>query len=219
MKIEGRTAIVSSLLLTTSIYISGFSIYISTLVLILVFLFFPKIILNIKKFIPFLMFFFLSSFILSSLYYSIKITLSIFAILMSGLIVTNLSTSEFSKALTYFKIPESWALSVSLALRMLRVLETDICRCFEAAKLDSKSKFETYFKVLKAFTAIAVLRSVSLAEALYCKGYSGKVLGELRKPSLKDVVFLLLSIFVLILSLLLFFENKIYFAICVTLKP
>jgi len=58
-----------------------------------------------------------------------------------------------------------------------------------------------YLRALKSFSAVIVLRSVALAESLYCKGYSGKLPGELRKPSFKDFLLLLFSAIVLITSL------------------
>ncbi len=201
MKVEARTAILSSLFLTSSVYVSGFSPVFSLAVFAISISVNPEVKI-LKKLSPFLLYFFLSSLLLSGIY-AIKATLALLSILTAGLIVSTVNSAEFSKALNYFGVPESWAFQVSLALRMFKILENDVARCFEASKLEY-SGIRVYLNTLKAFSAVAVLRSVALAEALYCKGYAGKIPGELRKPGKKDLALLTISIILFIFSIFKF---------------
>jgi len=197
--VEGRTALLSALLLTASVYVSGFSVPVSIAVLLISLIFCPKIVRSLLTLLPMLAFFTFSSCALSGLKQAVNMGFAMLAILTSGLMVASVSADEFSLSLCYFGLPEQWAFQIGLAIRMLGVLKEDVKRCLEASKLEHKGFF-AYLKALKAFSAVVVLRSVALAESLYCKGYSGKIAGELRKPGLKDFLLLLVSSIIFVLS-------------------
>ncbi|RUM34908.1 MAG: hypothetical protein DSY33_00990 [Archaeoglobus sp.] len=198
--VEGRIAIFSALLLTASIYISGFSLLVSALSIIISLVFCPRIIRSIILLSPMLIFFVFSSYILGGIKHSLNMSVAMLAILSSGLLVSSVPVTEFSLSLKYFGFPESWAFRIGLAIRMFEVFKEDVRRCFEASKLECRG-VHIYLRALKSFSAVIVLRSVALAESLYCKGYSGKLPGELRKPNFKDFLLLLFSAIVLITSL------------------
>ena len=202
--VEGRTALLSALLLTASVYVSGFSVPVSIAAFLISLIFCPEIVRSLLTLLPMLAFFTISSCVLSGLKQALNMGFAMFAVLTSGLIVASVPVDEFSLSLSYFGLPERWAFQIGLAIRMLGVLKEDMKRCLEASRLESRGFF-AYLKALKAFSAVVVLRSVALAESLYCKGYSGKIAGELRKPGLKDFLLLLISSSVFVCSFFHFF--------------
>ncbi len=189
---EGRTALLSAVLATLSIYVSGFSPVVSVTVMAITLRL--KNLRSLRYFTPFIALFFFSAFLLGGLKHALIMTLAVLAMLLSGLLVTSVPSTEFGKSLAYFGFPEAWAFQIALAIRMFSVLKNDARRCVEATG--------SYFKALKAFASIAVLRSVALAETLYCRNYSGKIPGELKKPELTDYITLLLLLLVFAFSII-----------------
>ena len=196
-KTEGRIAVISAILITTAIYISSFSPLVSILAILICIAKDAGCVRSIPLFAPFLGLFALSSCILAGPYRSAVVTLATLAMLVPGVMVSSLTPSEFALSLSWLGIPESWAFQVALALRVFRILMADAKRCLEAARFEGRFP---YFKAMKAFASVAVLRSVALAETLYCRNYSGKIPGRLRRPVLADYLFLFSAISLLILS-------------------
>ncbi len=204
-RVEGRTTLLSAMLLTLSVYVSCFSPYISVLAILLCVLRNVRCLKALPTFAPFLGFFALSSFFLGGLYHSLVMSLATLAMLVSGTLIAYIPSSEFALSLSWIGFPESWAIQIALALRMFRILWKDARRCFEAAKFESRVP---HFRAMKAFASVSVLRSVALAETLYCRNYSGRIPGELKKPEIPDLLFLGLSAFVLLLSVAEFLHIK-----------
>ncbi len=196
--VEGRTTVLSVIFLTLSIYVSSFSPVTSAIVVLLCVLRKADCLNALPLFLPFIGFFAVSSFLLGGPYHSGVMTLTTIALLLSGILVSSLPPSEFALSLSWIGVPESWAFQVALALRVFYVLKEDARHCFEAAKFEGKFP---YLRAVKAFVSVSILRSVALAETLYCRSYSGKIPGVLKKPKVADYLFLVSSVLLLAFSI------------------
>ncbi len=188
-ELEGRCTLISTLLLSLSIYASNFEVF-TSLSAMAISLFFSrgKVLRFSLGFLPVIVLIFVSS-----LLSGFKVLLAFLAILFSGALLTSSRYSEIVGAPVYFKLPEKFVSYVSITLSILPVVLNDL----QNVKLLYRNSVKGYLPMLKAFVSATILRSMSVGETLYSKCFDERTYYEIRKPKLMD--FLLLS-----LSLLLF---------------
>lgn len=172
-------------LLTSSIYLSGFSIP-ASLCSVAISAFFSKgkVLRFILGFLPVLLLLFISSLISG-----FNVLIAFVGILCSGALITSSKYSEIVGALIYFKFPEKFASYVGIPLALLPTVVNDL----ENVKFLYGGGARKYYSMLKAFVAAVIIRSLSLGETLYSKGFSEKAYYEIRKPKAIDLALLSLS--------------------------
>lgn len=198
--LDGRMAIISSLLLSLSIYISAFNPLISTLILIFIVFFARNSVYGLIASTPFLILFLISIIFFGG---DLSVILAIAALISIGSgILYSVDVEDFRKALMYFKIPGRFAFMLSLAFRMFQIYVIDLKNISEVLFLTKTSKFSYYKKLMKTFVSIIVLRSISFSETLYSRDlkFDYDVEFELKR---EDYVLIAFSTLVLALSLYL----------------
>ncbi|MBE8540500.1 hypothetical protein [Geoglobus acetivorans] len=197
--LEGRTALTSSVMLSISIYLSGFSLYVSFAVIAVSALFSGARNLRlVLSFSPFIALILLSG-LFFNMGYAVRSSLAFAGILSTGAIVYSSRISEVAGALLWLRIPQKYVSLIQLALASLPLLAKDLAEIFWAV---DDSGFAKYSKVMKAFVSTSVLRSISLSEALYSKNFAYNPVGELRKPTGKDSVLTAVSLLLLLSTVL-----------------
>jgi len=197
--LEGRTAVLSSILLSITIHFSSFNPLYSLSVILLSSIFSRggnfRLILG---FSPFILAIILSGFFFS-IEFSIKSALAFAGIISTGAILYSSKISEISSALISLKIPERFISIVTIAISILPLMVYDMN---EISFVVRERGMRRYIKMLKAFVSTSILRAISLSEALYSKNFNYKAVHHSRKPRIKDFILLKLS-FLLFLSTLL----------------
>ena len=194
--LEGRTAFLSSILLSITIHFSSFDPLYSFSVIFLCSIFSRGRNLNlIIGFFPFIMAIIFSGFFFS-LEFSARSALAFAGIISTGAILYSSKISEISSALISLKIPERFVSIVTIAISILPLMVYDMD---EISFVVEEKGLKRYFKMLKAFVSTSILRAISLSEALYSKNFNYKAVGCSRKPRIKDIILLKLS-FLLFLS-------------------
>ncbi|WP_048090614.1 hypothetical protein [Geoglobus acetivorans] len=197
--LEGRTALMSSIMLSASIYLSGFDIYVSFAVIAVSSLFSGgrnfRLILSFYPFMALILF----SGVFFDMGYAVRSSLAFAGILSTGAMVYSSRISEVTGALLWMRVPEKYVSLMQLALASLPLLAKDLAEIFWAV---DDSGFAKYRKVLKAFVSTSVLRSISLSEALYSKNFAYIPAGVLRKPTMKDVALTAVSLLLLLSTVL-----------------
>ncbi len=192
--LEARCGLLSVILLSLSAY--SFRKDTAILIILLAFAFCPKKILYGLIFsTPVIAFFAITSYLLGGF----SNLLTVVALLSIGFLLYGIIPEEFGSALMYFKFPPSFSHTIALAVRMFHVLIVDFERIAEALKGERMY----HFKLLKALTAVALIRALTIAEALYAKGFDfdRKVI-VCRKPKAKDYALLICSISILLYTCL-----------------
>ncbi len=189
---EPRICLVSVLILCISAY--SFRIDVALVIIFLTFLFNPKKTLaGLLASTPFIAFFGLISFVLGGL----EKILTVIALICIGCLLYGIQPEKFGYSLMYFRIPPKLAHSISIAMRMFQILVRDLRLTSEALRLSGVKGFEYYVKLMKAFSAITVLRAFAMAETLYSRGFNfDRRIIRCEKPKLKDWSLLLLSILI-----------------------
>ena len=129
--IEARVALISVTLITVSIYISSFNIFISLLAVITALIScrsLQKILKGLAASSPFLIFFVVSSYILGGdIIYAVKVTLGLIALVSAGIgILYGMHPEDLTFALVYFCFPYRYAFLVSLSFRMFQIFLRDV---------------------------------------------------------------------------------------------
>ncbi len=190
--LEPRIGLISVLILCISAY--SFRIDVALAVIMLTLAFNPrKTLAGLFALIPFLTFFAFVSLFLGGFE---KIPTMI-ALVCVGCLLYGIQPEEFSYALMYFRIPPKFAHSIAIAMRMLQILIRDFRLTSEALRLSFKG-FGYYIKLLKAFSAITVLRAFAMAETLYSRRFDfDRRMVRCRRPELRDWILLTLSVLIL----------------------
>jgi energy-coupling factor transporter transmembrane protein EcfT len=139
---------------------------------------------------PFIAFFGLISFVLGGF----EKTLTVIALICIGCLLYGIQPEEFSYALMFFRIPPKLAHSIAIAMRMFQILIGDFRLTSEALKVSGIKGLGYYVKLLKAFSAVTVLRAFAMAETLYSRRFDfDRRIVRCRKPKPKDWILLALS--------------------------
>ncbi len=193
---EGRCALISALLLSLSVHLSGFNPHVSAVVILISgFVSRGKNLRLIAAFTPFFVLIILSG-LLFSFEYSLMSSLAFAAIISAGVVVYASRISEVAGAMIYFKVPERFVSMIQLGLCVMPVLVNDLQEIMFV--MDAKG-LRRYENALKAFISTAILRALSLSESLYSKNYRNRCVFMLRSPEKKDITLLSVS-FLLFLS-------------------
>lgn len=191
--LEPRIGLISVLILCISAY--SFRIDSALAIILLTLIFNPrKTLAGLITSIPFVIFFAFVSFILGGFE---KIP-TVIALICIGCLLYGIQPEDFSYALMFFRIPPKFAHSIAIAMRMFQILIRDFKFTSETLKLSEIGGFGYYVKLLKAFSAITVLRAFAMAETLYSRkfDFSRRVV-RCKKPKFKDWTLLVLSILIL----------------------
>jgi len=191
--LEPRIGLLSVLILCISTY--SFRIDVALAVILLTLAFNPKKTLaGLFASIPFIAFFAFISLILGGLE---KIP-AVIAFVCIGCLLYGIQPEDFGYALMYFRIPPKFAHSIVIAMRMFQILIRDLRLTSEALKLSEIRGFGYYVKILKALSAIAVLRAFAIAETLYSRRFDfNRRIVRCKKPKLEDWILLVFSILIL----------------------
>ena len=183
--LEGRCVLLSSLFLSSSIYISGFNVLISLCSIAISAAFSKgKVLRFIFGFLPVIILLFISSLISG-----FNVLIAFIGILCSGALITSSKYPEIAGALIYFRFPEKFVSYVGISLALLPTVINDL----ENVKFLYGRSVKEYYSMLKAFVAAVIIRSLSLGETLYSKGFTEKIYYEVRKPNAIDLALLSLS--------------------------
>ncbi len=186
MTLEGRCCLISAFLFPLAVYISGFDLLVSLIVITISSIFTSgKSVRILRIFLP-LYVFFAATAVFYGVEHALKSALAFTAIICSGALIYATSLSEVMGALLYFKIPERIVSVLSLAIAMFPIFAADF--------MNIRFVHRSYRAMLKSLAATAVLRSTSFSESLYSKNFSYRAVYELRKPNAKDYALLTLSL-------------------------
>ncbi|MET1124267.1 MAG: hypothetical protein ABWW66_03250 [Archaeoglobaceae archaeon] len=178
--VEGRVALASSLILCLSSYFGEDSALLA-LIVSSIFTNFESLKL-LRTLSPLFVFFAISALAYPQ---SLKLALTFAAIISAGSLVLFARTSQLASALLLLRVPEKAVSAVCVAVSFFHLLLWDYGNIREVQT--------SRVKILKVSAALAVLRSVGLAEALYSKCYSYKVVAMPGKVTAKDTLLLLAS--------------------------
>jgi len=181
---EPRTLLISTILLVISAY--SFDPYVSAFVIIVSFVFgFRKAVSAILAASPFLI-------LLSVLSYKVVTAVALVCV---GSLIYGTTPEEFGYALSYFRIPAKISNSIVVSMRMFRILVKDLERIYESVKMEGTSWFSRYRNLLKALTLTAMLRALSISEALYSRGFRfDSRVYITRSPGRRDYALLIASL-------------------------
>ena len=196
LKIEARTTLILTFILTFSILISDFNPLVCLLALIPTFIAIRNI-LKISTYFPVFLL------LLLSLKIDFKLIFGIFSLITVGLaLVSRLSLREFFNSLLFFKIPYTFAFIIIVAFSFLKILLRDLKNIYEIKRHEIKSKFMLVSEIMKSLSSVAILRAIVISELLYSRGYLiSEPTPEYEKLKLRDYFFLFYSVFVLFLVL------------------
>jgi len=205
--LDSRVSIISTILLTTSIYLSNFHVVVSILILIFITAFSKNAIFGILASIPFLILFSISITFFGG---NLLVVLAIAALISIGSgILYGTNIEELRKALIYFKVPKKVAFILSLAFRMFYIYIKDLRNISEILALNEVSRISYYKKMMKTFVSIAILRSIAIAEAIYSKDLKFDANFDMKfKMKRKDTILLIFSLSTLAISIFFGFNAK-----------
>ena len=194
--LEARTTLVSVLLLCSSLH--SFRLDVSLIVTAIAIVFSQgRVLVGLKFFIPLIALFALWSFLLGG----IDKLPTLVALIAIGLLVVCIKPEDIAYALMYFRIPPKIAYSICIAIRLLHIAFVDLRNISAVLSIESRG-LKRYVKLLKAFTSLLILRSFSIAESLYSRGFDlDRKIILVRKPKIVDFILLACSICVLVYSL------------------
>jgi len=120
--------------------------------------------------IPFLIFFSLSSLILTSdLSNMLKASLFLLTIIILGSLMLNLRMRNLIACLSSLRLPKKITIALLLAIRMLNIYSRDLANLIEIHAVNETRRIEFYRRVVKAGMSVIILRAISLAENLYLR--------------------------------------------------
>lgn len=193
---EGRTILVSAMILSLSVYLSSMALEVSIATIILVATITTGRSLKVlKAFLPFYTFFAITAIFFG--FQAIKSLLAFMAVLSAGALLYSTDYKEIAGALLFFRVPQRAVSIISLGITMLPLVLNDFSNIKQIYRLEG---IMGYYKLLKAFTSTTVLRAMSISESLYSKNFSYKAVTEIRRPDLKDFAVMLLSVLILVYS-------------------
>ena len=197
--LEGRCSLISVFLLSLSIYISGFSLAIC-FVALMISIYFTKgrSLKTVTAFIPFYVLIMISGFFFD-LRYAVKTTIAFATLLSVGTLIYSSKIEEIAGALMFFKFPKKLISTIQLAVSIFPLLVNDLKEISEV--IDAKG-LEYYTKILKAFVSTSILRALSISEALFSKNFDYNPIYEIRSPERKDITLLLLSLLLFLSTVL-----------------
>lgn len=232
-KIEGRTAIISAMFLSTSVYLSKMNPVISLTIFFLSTIFTRGLSIKILRSLLFIGILILLSGLFFDPKYALKAFFAFIAIVSSGSLIYSSSLNEIFGALIFFKIPEKFVAIISIPLSLLPTALNDLrnIRFVESFSIDIDSvdssnnsvngsnsniihlsvntnkiiikRIKRIYRLLKALVSVTILRSISHSEALYSKNFNYKVIYEVRSVTITDLILLFLSSSLLFFSIIL----------------
>lgn len=193
---EGRTSLISAMILSVSVYLSSMALEVSIAAIVLAATITTGRSLKVlKAFLPFYAFFAITAIFFG--FQAIKSLLAFMAVLSAGTLLYSTNSKEIAGALLFFRVPQRAVSIISLGISMLPLILND----FNNIKQIYRSKgIKGYYRLLKAFTSTTVLRAISISESLYSKNFNYKAMAKTRQPDLKDFTVMLLSVLILIYS-------------------
>ncbi len=195
--LEARITLVSIFLLCSSLH--SFRLDVSLVVTAIAVVFSRgKVLVGLIFSAPLIALFALWSFLLGG----VEKIPTFIALIAVGFLVIGLKPEEIAYAMMYFRIPPKIAYAICIAMRLLRIAITDLQNISAVLSIESRG-FKRYAKLLKALTSVLVLRSFSIAESLYSRGFDlNKRIVLVRKPNLIDWLLLVSSTTVFVYSFL-----------------
>ncbi len=192
--LEPRLGLISALILCASAY--SFRIDVAFAVISVSIAFSPRrVFACLVASLPFIAFFAVVSLLLGGL----EKLATVVALVCAGSLLCGVQPEKFGYALMSFGIPPRIANSIVVAMRMFQLAVRDIRMTSEALSFERGS----YLKLLRAFTAVLVLRSIAISEVLYSRGFDfDRRITLCERPKAKDWALLSLSILVAIYTCL-----------------
>ncbi len=190
-RFEPRTLLISILLLSLSL--TSFKPSIAIVVLIVSTTFNVKRIGNFKTFLPVV----LSYLALSTIFGGIRKFPTFVSLISLSLFLTDVNVEELISALTFFKFPPKFAYSIAISVRFFQ----NVLRDFEDLRHLKRFEGFGHLELLKRLTNLVVLKAIAMAESMESRGIKlNRGVRILRRPKKMDIVLLLISFSVFILS-------------------
>ncbi len=192
---EGRTCLISAALLSASVYVSSMNWLVSLAVISLsIAVTYGRALKLLAGLLPFYLLFGIS--IVFTGLYGVKTFLAFLALVSAGGVVYSTSVNELAGALLFFRVPKRAVSILTIAVSMLPMLLED----FQNVRELYQGGVSRYYVLLKAFVSTAILRAISMSESLYSKNYTYRTFGKLRRPDKKDVLVVVASAAIFVLS-------------------
>lgn len=192
---EGRTCLISAALLSASVYVSSMNWLVSLAVISLsIAVTYGRALKLLAGLLPFYLLFGIS--IVFTGLYGVKTFLAFLALISAGGVVYSTSVNELAGALLFFRVPKRAVSILTIAVSMLPMLLED----FQNVRELYQGGVSRYYVLLKAFVSTAILRAINMSESLYSKNYTYRAFGKLRRPDKKDVLVVVASAAIFVLS-------------------
>jgi hypothetical protein len=162
-----------------------------------------RVVSSIFVAVPFIIFFSVSSFIITSDHSSmVRSSLFIFSIISVSAVMLNLQQKKILATLEFFRLPPKISMSLLIAIRLLNVYARDFTNIIEIHAINERKRLELYRKIVKATISVMVLRAISISENLYLRRYEEHSFsGDLGKIGVKEIYFLISSLIVFLFFL------------------
>ena len=198
-ELEGRCVLLSALMLSLSVHLSGFSpVHSAAVILASAYFSSGRSLRLITAFLPFILLVLLSG-VFFSLKYAASSALAFAAVVSTGALIYSSNVSEIGGAMVFFRIPERFVAVVQVAVAVVPVLASDL---MEIWSVTEGRGMRRYSKAMKAFISTAVLRALSLSEAMYSKSFNYRAVYTLRRPDARSVITLSVSVLLFLSTLL-----------------
>ncbi len=165
-----------------------------------------RVVSSIFVAVPFIVFFSVSSFVISSNYFNIiRSSLFIVSIVSVSAVMLNLQQKNILATFEFFRLPRKISIALVIAIRLLNIYARDLANIIEIHAINERGRLEFYRKIIKAAISVIVLRAISVSENLYLRKYEERSFsGNLGKFGVNEIYFLVSS---LIIFLFLSFES------------
>ncbi len=191
---EGRTCLLSAILLSGSVYISSMNWLTSSVIVVFsIIATRGRALKFLAGLLPFYVLFGIS--IVFTGIHGVKALLAFLALISAGSMVYSTNINEIAGALLFFRIPKKVVSVLTLAISMLPMLLED----FQNVRELYQGGVSKYYRLLKAFVSTAILRAISLSESLYSKNFTYRAFGTIRRPDKKDVAIVTASAVIFVL--------------------
>jgi hypothetical protein len=152
---------------------------------------------NLRRFVssliiafPFITFFSVSSFILTSEYLNIlKASIFLVTLTSMGSLALNLKHKKIVSFFSFLRLPQRLLVALLIAIRLLNVYSRDLANIIEIHAINERKRLEFYRKVVRVSISVFILRAISLAESLYLRGGIGSYNYNPLKVGIKELYF------------------------------
>ncbi len=192
-----------------AINLSAFSIKMMLLVIVFSTIYsiatgnFKRVVSSIFVATPFIIFFSISSFIITSDFFSVvRSSFLIVSIVSVSAVMLNLQQKKILTTMEFFRLPPKICISLLIAIRLLNIYARDFANIIEIHAINERKRLEFYRKIVKATISVMVLRAISISESLYLRRYEEHSFsGTLGKLGVKEIYFLISSLIIFLFFL------------------